>query len=799
MSLPWPSFHKLMVTSIAVLVLTSSVLVENGCPDQGACQVLPQSLLQQRAKSLKVPRLNDGMSSLIDQAEIDQGHKNGKLKAEHRLLPQPLSSILQTESDIHSSAKFVTSNDLTDLTSSLVVNGLFLVIHILVFCIIRPQVPKVYSNAWLTGRSLLSPGDGLFSWVRASIKLTPEEVIETSGLDAAMVLKFHDLCISMLSTLGFPLVIIMCPLHMTYGGAVEIDPLSRIDMQNVTDGSWLYWVHAAIVWIVTVVVQKMILRAQSEFLVLRYKWLREMTPPRATTCLVQNIPKEYRTDAKLKSYVNTMLMREAAESAYVVRKVPESFTTKIASRQQNRDKLKEALAMWDQDGKNQSKRPKHITKEQIEVDSIGHYSKQVGDETEIIELERDAITTAAHAGDMSVCSREGFVTFKTRHDTELALSMKVRTSVDEIVFSIPPDPMDVRYDILQQGGHIKRRKTVVGSFLVVILFFCYLPIVIAITMVTSLETLRHIIPMFEYIVMKHPTMTSVWDGLVGSLVLMLVVSFVPTFMMLIIRSFFGLAAETWCQHRLQHWYFYFQILFVLLIFCIGNSLFSTYLKLVKNPTRFFSLLASNLPQAAHFYLNFFPLQWATHASGICRYVNLAKFYYYRRTYDEDTAHDLAEPEDQDYYGIGARSARFTLLFVIALVFCTVCPVICLLALVDFFVCRVSFGYLLVFAETRKADSGGQFWCTQLKHMQLGLFLYISLMVGILTEKAGAYGPGFIAAAAYVYMIDSCLRLEHQFRWARLPLEELVALQTDNTKVDASGCYMQPELIPETSA
>merc|ERR1719321_1548569 len=162
-------------------------------------------------------------------------------------------------------------------------------------------------------------------------------------------------------------------------------------------------------------------------------------------------------------------------------------------------------------------------------------------------------------------------------------------------------------------------------------------------------------------------------------------------MMLIIRNFFGCAAETWCQHRLQHWYFYFQMLFVLLIFCIGNSLFPTYLKLVKNPTRIFSLLASTLPQAAHFYLNMFPLQWASHASQVCRYFNLFWYYWYKRNNDEDTAYDLAEPEDQDYYGIGARSARFSLFFVIALVFCSVCPIICLMALIDFIVARVVSG------------------------------------------------------------------------------------------------------------
>ncbi|CAE7721228.1 RSN1, partial [Symbiodinium pilosum] len=87
----------------------------------------------------------------------------------------------------------------------------------------------------------------------------------------------------------------------------------------------------------------------------------------------------------------------------------------------------------------------------------------------------------------------------------------------------------------------------------------------------------------------------------------------------------------------------------------------------QNPTSIFPLLASSLPTATHFYLNYIPVQWGTHYMNMLRYVNLAKYLGYRKVCSDDKARERAEPEDQDYYGMGSRSARHTLMAVTGLV------------------------------------------------------------------------------------------------------------------------------------
>ena len=40
---------------------------------------------------------------------------------------------------------------------------------------------------------------------------------------------------------------------------------------------------------------------------------------------------------------------------------------------------------------------------------------------------------------------------------------------------------------------------------------------------------------------------------------------------------------------------------------------------------------------------------------------------------EEDALKMTEPEDQDYYGIGSHSARFTINMVLGIVYGTLCP------------------------------------------------------------------------------------------------------------------------------
>jgi len=290
----------------------------------------------------------------------------------------------------------------------------------------------------------------------------------------------------------------------------------------------------------------------------------------------------------------------------------------------------------------------------------------------------------------------------------------------------------------------------------------------------------------------NPGTCAAVEGVLPALGLFVFVSFLPSIIIVIYKLCFSLQASAWVQQKLQSWYFWFNVVFVILVTAVGGSLLETTKELLENPFSVFSLLAQTLPTATHFYLNYIPLQWATHAAILTRYTPLNKFLFASRIYEEDRAKELAEPEDQDYYGLGGRTARFSIEMTIGLVFCSLSPTICVWVWIDFFLCRVCYGYLLVFAETKKPDLGGYFFVTQLQQMQLGLVLYAVLMIGVLFGRAADSGPGLIAAPVLLFLVLGIRRFNRAYEWKDLPFERVCKLD-GTAKATEGQAYEQIEL------
>merc|ERR1719375_2497274 len=138
--------------------------------------------------------------------------------------------------------------------------------------------------------------------------------------------------------------------------------------------------------------------------------------------------------------------------------------------------------------------------------------------------------------------------------------------------------------------------------------------------------------------------------------------------------------------------------------------------------------------------------------------------------DSEKARAASEPENQDYYGMGSRSARFTINMVIGIVYSTLSPTVALLAAMNFACCRLFYGYLIPFAETKKPDLGGVFWVTKLEHVFIGNCIYCVLMTGVLFGRAPSAIPGIVVAPTIFYVLWSLGRFKEAFSWENLPFE-----------------------------
>mmetsp|Transcript_68667 Transcript_68667/g.178329 ORF Transcript_68667/g.178329 Transcript_68667/m.178329 type:complete len:929 (+) Transcript_68667:87-2873(+) len=401
-------------------------------------------------------------------------------------------------------------------------------------------------------------------------------------------------------------------------------------------------------------------------------------------------------------------------------------------------------------------------------------------------------------------SDKAFVTFRTRYDATMALHLMPYTpDLAHFKVSVAPDPADVEYDSMKLRDLNTKAWSFLGWALIILLFLFFMP---AIGFIGASANIRNLAlydktSTISELIVKHPKSVRIWNGFACQMALNLVLSFLPTTLVQISTWCFERKAHSWFQHDLQKFYFVFLIVFQLLVVCMANSMAGVAMDAVADPLSLIGRLAGGMAQTTSFFLTIFASQWTIISMEHTRFIQLIKYKLWRKvTETPEEASAAAEPEDQDYYGMGARSARYTALFITGLCFVSLCPLICVMAFFTFALMRVVVGYQVVYAETKKPDLGGDFWVTSLVHVQGGLLIYICAMMGMLAERAATLRPALLAGLSFFYVLESMYAFQHKFHWESISHSEVVKTQ----RMEESGAnfryrkalrntYVQPNL------
>jgi len=679
--------------------------------------------------------------------------------------------------------------DLPTFLKAIWLNGLLFLAALTFFTCLRLRFPAVYCQpvldkdvpqCWLRSGSPWKEFDAWIGWAFASYRITLDKAVDVVGLDHAMLLEFTHFSMKVLANIGVPMMFIMSPLHAFFaGGAAGDDRLSRIDMNNIEQDSWLYWVHAVVVWMVLLRLKRLVFDAQEKFLARRFRWFREMSPPRATTALVENIPVKHASEVKLKEYIENLFGREVVQSVSMVRHTGQ-LNAMFHNLCTTLHDMKAVEFKWKRAGRDSSERP----------ELLDEYARAIKVKSAAIDKLRDEVLS-----NDDTLSHSGFVTFKAHQDREMFLNMRLTHDEDEYAISFPPDPSDVIYSDMLEDPVITGHKEVIGYLMLLGLFIGFLPIVTFVSSLTRLEALQELVPWLDEAVTKFPNIRIYWNALMGSFALTLFMALLPTFFMLIFTNFFKLDSHAWGQRRLEIWYFWFLMIFVVFVTALGSSIVDAASTGFQRPWDLIKSLATLFPKVTHFYLNFFPMQFVLSACMLTRAANLFKYLFFSSLNDEE-AKARSEPEDQDAYGMGGRSAIMALLLVIPMVFCSLSPLICVLAFFYFAWHRLHLGYLVVFAESRKPDLGGVFWVAKLTQFQQGVFFYIVLMGSILLDRSSSSIPAIIVFSSLLYWAYVFNRFHHSFRWEILPFDEFISADSwSRVKREPRGAtYLQPELV-----
>jgi hypothetical protein len=730
-------------------------------------------------------------------------------------------------------------NEVTNLAGSAIAALCIVSVCFIGFSFVRMEFPQIYANNCLPVdeggyESAEMPPDTFFGWIAPALMTHFKSNQRTSGTDAALQILMYDFKTTTVAAVALPLICILCPLHYHFGkmrqawlegtDPAELGWISALSLNNIEAGSSLVWVHAIAVWYVVLIVELQVFRAMNRFMPIRFEWLADLKPPRSTTLLVENIPEEYCTDDSLKVFFNSLfpdVKRPVVERAYIVKKIPkliklidQYIEDEVALQKVRHDLEPFNYPELDEEEEQQ----KQVLKEQenemlATMDGIAS----------AVEAEQGRILMCAKLPMVNkmdivrgeeiprlapeakeVLSTSGFVSFTCERIALTALTMRIVADGEHFVMSIPPHADDIIYEDLNNDMDEQSTMDVIGWLVVSLLFYAFIPTIVFLARIIRKIT-QHI-PGIHGMGLR---------GLIATIPLQIYLSFLPTVLFLIFNAFFSLKSKVWGQKLLQSVYFVFNVIFTLLVTAVVGAL-SNYpggqmqaaLAIVNNPLSIPGLLATSMPSFTQFYIDFLCVRWTQHCLQLTRYVVLAKFILFRYMYGEEMAIDLAEPEDQDFYGMGARYARASLDLMVWLVFCSISPIIGLAALVNCVISRVCYGYLLIYAETRKFDLGGPFFVSTLHQVHLGLLIYIMMMTGVLAAKTGVQGkaPSMIAGSCLIFLTCSYWRFCRKFRWESLPFIEVVSVeameQTDKemeeykTARHTVGLYRQWQLYQE---
>jgi len=400
-----------------------------------------------------------------------------------------------------------------------------------------------------------------------------------------------------------------------------------------------------------------------------------------------------------------------------------------------------------------------------------------------------------------VCSPYGFVTFTSELAQRLASREQYRRDVNEFVLAMPPDPSDVLYNTLMDDDVGAAAWDWVARLSLLAVFIFWAPIVVVISSWTSLSSLQGAEPRIGLFLKDHAGMEPILTGLLSTAALKLFLAFLPMILFSIIQNFRMLKAGAQAQLDLQRCYITFLVIFVLLVTTLGQGIASTLYIIARDPSSIVEIAAYSLPSASHFYFNYILLGCFTLTFELLRISNLVKYWFYKHfcSFLPEEAKQYSEPEDQASYGMGTRSALAVLMSAITFSFCTTSPLVVVFSLIYFSIAPVTYGYLLVFAETKKPDLGGEFWIQALQQLFMILALYVILMVGVLLAKVNGnwVGPPAAAGLSLLAIYWAFLRVS-SLAFESLPLEEVVRATQAKKKGENEhvGSYVQHECDPD---
>ncbi|KAK2636143.1 hypothetical protein Ddye_030935 [Dipteronia dyeriana] len=617
------------------------------------------------------------------------------------------------------------------LLTSLAINSGLCVLFFVLYSILRKQpsnyevyIPRLLAEGSSKRRSRfnlerLIPSPG---WVRRAWKLTEEELLSSSGLDAVVFMRIITFSLKVFSLAGIIGIFIILPVNCSGTALSTIDftdfsnnSLDVFSISNIESGSQRLWIHLCAVYIVTGFVCYLLYYEYNYISSKRTAYFYSSKPqPHQFTILVRGIPVSAGSTVS-ESVEN--FYREYYPSTYLSHIVIRR-TNKLRSLINDGRKLYRRLLHLQSDP-NQEKY-KRLRLFGSKVDLVDHYGKKLEDIEENLRLQRSEVTLA---GDEI---RAAFVSFNSRYGAAIAFHMQQSTNPTNWIAEQAPEPDDVFWPFFSTSfikKWIYKLVVVVACILLTILFL--IPVVL-VQGLTNLSQLEIWFPILKGI-LTITFVSQVITGYLPSLILQLFLKIAPP-VMEFLSSIQGYVSHSEIEKSACNKVLWFSIwnIFFATVFS-GSVLYQ--INIFLDPKNIPGKLAVAVPAQASFFIAYVVTSgWTSTSSELFQIIPLICSLI-KRPFSKSTD-DFQVPYMQYHREI----PRILLFALLGITYFFLAPLILPFLLVYLCLAYIIYRNQFINVYEAKFETAGKFWPIVHNSMIFSLVLMQVIALGIFALK-----------------------------------------------------------------
>ncbi|KAJ1753563.1 hypothetical protein LPJ78_000127 [Coemansia sp. RSA 989] len=661
------------------------------------------------------------------------------------------------------------SDLLTQTTFSLVIGGTAL----FWFCLLRWRWPDVYAPR---GRLLFAApariGKTFFGWILMVLRVNDADVMFSAGLDALLVLRLFRMLtwLSLTSSVVGLLIVVPAKVALDSDSSNHDTRLYDRIVTAALGSKDSLVVHFVFAYVFTALVYYYFGKFAYETVALRWQYLLRVRNTRpARSVMVTSIPRELAQEQRLKQHFEEcglgrvlsvevvprierlgVLVRRRYNLLKRIEEIvvlilgnpcqapgydPDALRTQLMAHdhedsgteahwEQTRLMLHRWALPWFHNARGTRRLDRFIDKLKPLVRRFHHADS-------VLQQVRHE-WFVSYDGRSERSSTVGFVTFENASSAHLAAQSFTFSQPFEMRVDLASEPRDVFWQLvtLPQSSRLMRTLLSLTTYILMLLY--WLTLAFLLSTLVSMDSLKTYFPWLPDLAEKNRWIKALFQYTTPTFMLSLMNACVPYILTWLARLE-GIRSRSAIQESVVRRYYLFLLSNVLLIFTISRAVLADYSKWVENPALIPRLLATRLPTAAPFFLDYvilfalayYPVQLLQFGS-----ISLAIF---RRMLCR-TPREFADALRPNYVDWAFILPQPMLVFTILATYSSLAPFIFVLGAIYFTIGGFVTKYLLYYVYSRRFETAGQFILPVLKALAGSLWHYYVLIIGLCALK-----------------------------------------------------------------